>query len=360
MLEAMSQINQLTDGEVFHMASPVGHSTGFLIGVRLPLYLGARAVYQEVWDPAEFIRLVEAERITFTAGATPFLADMLRAPNLAEHDVRSLRIFFCGGAPIPRPLAKEAVTRLGCRLVPQWGLTEVGPVTTTYKDDPLERATTTDGRTYPQMELAVRDPNGRDCTAGQEGDLYTRGAFGFAGYVQGRRFTDQFFTPDGWFITGDRGVMDAAGYIRITGRSKDIIIRGGENIPVKEIEDVLVQHPKIRSVALVGLPDPRLGEIGCACIIQEPDETPTLEDLRKFLAAQQVTQQFWPERLQLMDAFPTTPSGKIQKFQLRQIVATLAPHETLLAGDHQPDNAADEGAERAGLAIAHRPGIARA
>jgi cyclohexanecarboxylate-CoA ligase len=319
-LEALSQTHQLTDGDVFHMASTVGHQTGFLLGVCLPLYLGARAVYQDVWDPAEFVRLVEAEHVTFTAGATPFLADTLRAPILAEHDVRSLRIFFCGGAPIPRPLAKEAVRRLDCRLLPQWGLSEVGPVTTTFPNDPIERVISSDGRAYPQMELVVRDSLGNDCPPGQEGELYTRGAFLFAGYVQGRRFTEQCFTPDGWLTTGDRAVMDAAGYIRITGRSKDIIIRAGENVPVKEIEDLLMQHPKVRSVALVGLPDPRVGEIGCACIIPEPGEAPTLDNLREFLAVEQVTRQFWPERMELMDAFPTTPSGKVQKFQLRQML----------------------------------------
>jgi cyclohexanecarboxylate-CoA ligase len=147
--------------------------------------------------------------------------------------------------------------------------------------------------------------------------------------VQGRRFTEQCFTPDGWFTTGDRAIMDSAGYIRITGRSKDIIIRNGENVPVKEIEDVLLQHPKVQSVALVGLPDPRLGEIGCVCIIPEPGEALTLDDLREFLAAQQVTRQFWPERLQLMDTFPTTPSGKVQKFQLRQMLN--ASHDSLEA-----------------------------
>jgi non-ribosomal peptide synthetase component E (peptide arylation enzyme) len=173
------------------------------------------------------------------------------------------------------------------------------------------------------MELTVRDSLGNDCPPGQEGELYTRGAFLFAGYVQGRRFTEQSFTEDGWFTTGDRAVMDAAGYIRITGRSKDIIIRAGENVPVKEIEDVLLQHPKVLSVALVGLPDARLGEIGCACIIPEPGETLTLEEVREFLATQQVTRQFWPERLELMDAFPSTPSGKVQKFQLRQIVNAM-------------------------------------
>jgi cyclohexanecarboxylate-CoA ligase len=320
MLEAWIQIHQLTDGDVFHMASTVGHVTGFLAGTRLPLYLGARAVYQEVWNAEEFVRLITAEHVTFTAGATPFLSDTLRAPNLALHDVRSLRVFLCGGAPIPRPLAREAVTLLDCRLLPQWGLSEVGPVTTTYPDDPIERVVTTDGRVYPQMELTVRDPQGGSCAPGQEGELYTRGAFVFAGYVQGRRFTEQFFTPDGWFKTGDLAVMDSDGYIRIAGRSKDLIIRGGENVPVKEIEDLLIQNPKVRSVALIGLPDQRLGEIGCACIIPEPGETLCLEELCEFLSTQQVTRQFWPERLELMDAFPTSPSGKVQKFVLRETV----------------------------------------
>src|SRR5579864_2501096 len=325
ILEAMSQRLQLTDGDVFHMASTVGHMTGYTMGVRLPLYLGARAVYQDIWDAEEFVRLIDAERVTFTLGATPFLADTLRASNLAHLDIRSLTKFACGGAPIPSSLATEAITQLSCQLVPCWGMTEVGPASMTHPNDPIERIVTTDGQVYPQMELIVRDGHGQACRPGQEGELYTRGAFMFAGYVQGRQFTKQFFTPDGWFITGDRAVMDEDGYIRITGRSKDIIIRGGENVPVKEIEDVLLQNPKVRSVALVGVPDPRLGEIGCACIIPEPGQTLGLEDVREFLAAKQVTRQFWPERLELMDAFPSTPSGKVQKFQLRQMLSATQP-----------------------------------
>src|SRR5262249_41687934 len=154
--------------------------------------------------------------------------------------------------------------------LPVWGMTETGAVTTVAPDDPLERVVGTDGRACPGAEVCVCDADGSPCPPGREGDLHTRGAFLFAGYVQGREFTERYFTPDGWFTPGDGGGRDAAGYIRLTGRTKDLIIRGGENVPVKEIEDTLLRHPKVRAVVLVGLPHPRLGEVGCACVIPEP------------------------------------------------------------------------------------------
>jgi cyclohexanecarboxylate-CoA ligase len=322
-LDAMIHGQQLSPDDVFHMASTVGHHSGFQYGVRLPLHLGARAVFQETWDPAAFVRLIETERVTFSLGATPFLADTLRAANLTEHDISSFRIFVCGGAPIPRPLAEEASRRLPCRLVPVWGMTENSAVTAVLPNDPVERIVSTDGQAFPGMEVrVVGDETGIALPPGQEGDLFARGAFLFAGYVQGRRFTEQYFTPDGWFATGDRAAMDALGFIRITGRSKDIIIRGGENIPVREIEDLLLRHPQVRGVALVGLPDPRLGEIACACIIPESGQPLTLEQIRSFMMNERVTRSFWPERLEYMDEFPMTPSGKVQKFRLRELVTT--------------------------------------
>jgi len=331
-LAAAVQGIQLTQGvrdnDVIHMASTFGHQTGFLVGVRLPLHAGAMAVFQDVWEPATFVGLIEQERISFTMGATPFLADTLRAPNLAAHDISSLRLYLCGGAPIPPSLAEEASRLLPCRLVPLWGMSENGAVTMTAPDGPPEKIVTSDGRPYPGMEVAVFDADLRPLPTGEEGDLYARGVATFAGYVQGRHFTEQFFTADGWFNTGDRAVMDADGYIRISGRTKDIIIRGGENVPVKEIEDVLLRHPAVRNVALVATPDPRLGELGCACIIPEPGQKLTLDAMRTYLAEQQVTRQFWPERVELVDEFPMTPSGKVQKFRLREIVQTRAATPT--------------------------------
>jgi len=310
--------------DVIHMASTFGHQTGFLYGVRLPIHLGARGVYQDLWDATEFVRLIERERISLSMGATPFLADTLRAPNLTAHDISSFRLFCCGGAPIPQPLAEEAGRRLPCRLFPVWGMSENGAVTATFPDEPPEKIVTSDGRPYPGMEVAVFDEQGEAVPPGSEGRLFARGAFTFAGYVQGRRFTEQYFTADGWFDTGDRAVMDTDGYIRISGRTKDIIIRGGENVPVKEIEDVLLRHPQVRNVALIAAPDERLGEIGCACVLPEPGTSLTLDDLRVFLTEQEVTRQFWPERLELVDEFPMTPSGKIQKYRLRELLLERA------------------------------------
>jgi non-ribosomal peptide synthetase component E (peptide arylation enzyme) len=203
-------------------------------------------------------------------------------------------------------------------------MTEVALLTTTSPDDPVEKVVGSDGKALPGTAVRVVDESGRTVPPGVEGNLFCRGCTAFAGYLQGRVFTEKFFDEDGWFETGDRAVMDADGFIRISGRSKDIIIRGGENIPVKEIEDVIISHPSVRNVALVALADERLSEIACACVIPEPGATMTMDDLRAHLAAKQVTRQFWPERLELMSEFPMTPSGKVQKFQLRDSLQATA------------------------------------
>ena len=309
------------ESDVFHMASTLGQQTGFLYGMNMSLRCGARLILQEVWDATHFVKLIEAERITYTMGATPFLADTLAAPNLASHDTKSLRIFICGGAPIPRPLAERASRELSCRLVPVWGMTETGIVTAVGPRGPTAKISTSDGGPYTGSEVIVRDENGARSPIGVEGELFARTPATFVGYSQGRSFTGKFFDADGWFTTGDRATMDADGFIRITGRSKDLIIRGGENVPVKEVEDVLIRHPKVKNVAVVAVPHSRLGEIGCACVVADGSSAPTLDELCRLLAEQKVTRQFWPEQLLVVEEFPMTPSGKIQKFLLRERAA---------------------------------------
>jgi len=239
----------------------------------------------------------------------------------ARHDLSSLRLFISAGAPIPRPLVRDARARLGCAISPGWGMTENGLVTCTAFDESEEKLFTTDGRPLPGMELRIVDGDGRGLPLGTEGDLLVRGPSQFVGYFKRPEFTSESYTAEGWFKTGDRGALDRDGYLSITGRSKDLIIRGGENIPVVEVENVLFAHPKVASVAIVGMPDARLGERACAFVIPNSGESPTLAELVAFLEGKQLARQKFPERIEIVSEFPMTPSGKVQKFRLRQLIA---------------------------------------
>ncbi len=305
------------DCQVFHMASTLAHQTGYLYGIRAPISAGGRVVFQEIWDPGEFAALIESEGIEASMGATPFLADLLGVANLADFDLSSFKAFVCAGAAIPLPVLEQARDRLPCTVMPGWGMTETALSTTGRRDDPFEKLAT-DGFPLPGNEVRVVDESGQPVPAGDEGDLQFRGPLSFVGYVQGRELTASCWR-DGWFDTGDRAIMDADGYIKISGRTKDIVIRGGENVPVKEVEDVLLRHPSVVNIAVIAQPHDRLGEIGCAVIMADA-EPPSLDELTAFLDEHSVTRQFWPENLIVVDEFPMTPSGKIQKFKLRQLV----------------------------------------
>lgn len=320
--QAMIDTQSFTSTDVFHMASTFAHQTGLLFGVRLFVQTGGAGVFQDVWDAAVFADLIERERITSSAGAAPFLADVLRVDGLEARDLSSWRVFGCFGAPIPLPLLEEAARRLPCRVMPGWGMSEVGLVTSAAPSDPDDMVMTTDGRALPAMAVRVVGDGGHDVEPGVEGDLLCQGCGEFVGYVQGRAFTEACYTADGWFSTGDRATMSSEGFIRITGRTKDLVIRGGENVPVKEIEDLLARHPKVRTAAVVAAPHERLGEIGCAFVVAEDDESLEFAELRDYLAAAGVTRQFWPERLHVLAEMPMTPSGKIQKFKLREMAQT--------------------------------------
>jgi cyclohexanecarboxylate-CoA ligase len=309
----------LDERDVVLMASTFAHQTGYLYGYCLTLALGATGVWLDVWDATAAARVIESERVTFTMGATPFLHDLTYVP--AGHDLSSLRVFISAGAPIPRPLVRDARARLGCAISPGWGMTENGLVTCNGLDAPEDKVFTTDGRPVRGMTLRIVDEAGRPRGLDAEGELLVRGPSQFVGYFRRPDFTRESYTPDGWFRTGDRGRLDADGYLSITGRSKDLIIRGGENIPVAEVENVLFTHPKIAGVAVVGMPDPRLGERACAVVVPKPGVSLTLAELVAWLDDRQLARQKFPERLELVTEFPMTPSGKIQKFRLRQLVA---------------------------------------
>jgi cyclohexanecarboxylate-CoA ligase len=323
---------RLTSEEVVLMASTFGHQTGYLYGVHMPTVLGGTGVYMDVWQPARAVEIIAVEGVTWTMGATPFLSDLAYAGNLERHDIGSLRLFLSAGAAIPRQLVMDARERLRCAISAGWGMTENALVTVNRIDDGPEKVFGTDGCCVRGMELRIVDDAGQDVSLGQEGNLLCRGPQHFAGYYKRPQVTAASLVDDGWFTTGDRAVLDHDGYVSITGRSKDIIIRGGENIPVVEVENLLHKHPGVHNVAIVAMPDARLQERACAFVIPAPGRTFTFDEMITYLLEQQLAKQYLPERLEVVTEFPMTPSGKIQKYVLRQRI-------TEQVGKEQADDA---------------------
>jgi len=310
--------------DVILMASPMAHQTGFMYGLMMPILLGASVVLQDIWEPARAAGLIRSHEVTFTMASTPFLSDLARSVAESGQGVPSLRAFLCAGAPIPGPLVEQARQALGAKIVSAWGMTENGAVTLTRLEDDDERSIHTDGCPLPGVELKVVDADGEALPVGETGRLLLRSCSNFGGYLQ--RPSLNATDAEDWFDTGDLARLDAQGYVRITGRSKDVIIRGGENIPVVEIEALLYRHPGIAMAAIVGYPDERLGERACAVVVPKPGHALDLQAIVDFLKAQKMAAQYMPERLMLRDALPATPSGKIQKFKLREMVRdSLAP-----------------------------------
>ena len=312
---------QLGAEDVVLMASPMAHQTGFMYGLMMPIMLKASAVLQDIWEPKKAIEVIQTEGATFTMASTPFLTDLTKNVADSGASIPTLRTFLCAGAPIPSALVEQARQVLPTKIVSAWGMTENGAVTLIHLKDPDERAFATDGLPLPGVELKVVGTDGQTLPPGQAGELWVRSCSNFGGYLKRPQWNGT--DADDWFDTGDLARMDEQGYIRITGRSKDVIIRGGENIPVVEVENLLYRHPKMQDVAVVAMPDARLGERACAFVVPRPGEKPTFEEMTAFLAKEGMAKNYWPERLELVEAMPRTPSGKIQKFKLREAASRL-------------------------------------
>jgi cyclohexanecarboxylate-CoA ligase len=279
-------------------------------------------VLMERWDPALAVELVARERCTLSAAATPFLMDLVAQPALARHGgLPSLRLFLCGGAPVPAQLVQDAGQALPATFTsPLWGMTECGGVTTCPFDAPREKLWTTDGLPCAGMELQVVGPHGEPLAPGQDGELLVRGPMLARGYLDQPELTREAFLADGFFRTGDQARLDADGYVKITGRIKDLIIRGGVNLSPVEIEGLLFAHPAVANVAVVGMPDARLGERVCAFVVPRPGASISLAEAQAWMARSGAARQKWPERIEIVDAFPMTASGKVQKFRLREAI----------------------------------------
>ena len=310
----------LGENDVVLMASPMAHQTGFMYGLMMPIVLRASAVLLDVWAPRKAIELIRDEQVTFTMASTPFLTDL--AKNVADsgQPVPTLKTFLCAGAPIPGPLVEQARAAMGANVVSAWGMTENGAVTTTLPGDDPSRSINTDGVPLKGVEVRVVDDAGDPMPTGEPGRLLLRACSNFGGYLKRPQWNNT--DAEGWFDTGDLARLDAQGYIRITGRSKDVIIRGGENIPVVEIESLLYKHPAVQQVAVVAYPDARLGERACAVIVPKPGQEIDLASVARFLGEHKVARNYIPEKVVVRDAMPATPSGKIQKFKLRETLKT--------------------------------------
>lgn len=305
-------------GDVVLMASPMAHQTGFMYGLMMPILLQASVVLQDIWEPKQAIASINAEGVSFTMASTPFLSDLSKTVAESGEAVPTLRAFLCAGAPIPGALVEQARQALGAKIVSAWGMTENGAVTLTRLDDDDERSIHTDGCPLPGVELKVVDVDGLALPAGEIGKLMLRACSNFGGYLK----RPQLNVTDAadWFDTGDLARIDERGYVRIAGRTKDVIIRGGENIPVVEIESLLYRHPDVAMAAVVAYPDERLGERACAVVVPKPGRQVDLPSIVAFLKAEKVALQYIPERLVVRETMPSTPSGKIQKFKLRDLL----------------------------------------
>jgi len=313
-LETMRIMRGGSDEDAVISPWPPGHVAGALSMYRY-LCQGSPLVLMDQWDAALAAELVESHRVTSSSG-TPFhLSGMMAAAEANGHDLSSLRQYLVGAAPVP-PSLIEACQHQGLAVYHCYGSSEHPTVTSGVVDDPLDKQLHTEGRAIVGSEMRFVDDDGKDVPAGEEGEICTRGPELFMGYLDSA-LNESAFLPGGWYRSGDIGRLDAEGFLLITDRKKDIIIRGGENISSKEVEAVLLRLDGVADAAVVAAPDDRMGEVVRACLVLSPGAAVTLEDIRTHFAAAGIAKQKTPERLSIVDELPRNASGKVLKHKLR-------------------------------------------
>ena len=308
-----------TETDVQFGPSPITHTTGLVTSVLVPLLNGAATHVMAEWEPVRGAAEIAEYGCTQAVTATTFLQMLLEAFDPERDDLSTLRVWVCAGAPIPPAVVERAHRTLPhLKVLGLYGRSENLMTTTCTVADDDSRALTSDGTAMPGAVVAIVDESGREVPRGTEGDIAYRGPSHMIGYLGDPAETAALFTPDGLSKSGDLGVMDADGFVRVTGRTKDIIIRGGMNISARELEDHLVSHPALRNSAVVGFPDDRLGErVGVFVVTREGEQVPTVEELRTYLTGHGVAIQKTPEQVIVIDELPMTATGKVQKHVLR-------------------------------------------
>jgi cyclohexanecarboxylate-CoA ligase len=327
---AMMEVEHLGLGrdDTIFIPTPLAHQTGLLYGMWLAFALGSTQVIQDIWDPHVAANALRQWDGTFVQAATPFLADLVRVIDAGEEVAPpALRIFVVTGAAVPRALAERATQVLSASVCGAWGSTESCLGALAAPGDDPAKVWGTDGRALAGTRIRIVDEDDRPLGPGEEGNFQVTSRCLFEEYLDRPDLTAAAMTADGWYRTGDLATIDGDGFLRLTGRVKDIINRGGEKVPVAEIEQLLHKHPAVSEVAIVAMPDERLGERACAFVVRAPDFDGDfgLAEVREYLDAQEMSKHYWPERVETIDEMPRTPSGKIQKFVLRDRAKGLRP-----------------------------------
>jgi acyl-CoA synthetase (AMP-forming)/AMP-acid ligase II len=298
------------------IANPISHAMGMLGALLIPVDRGNAVHLLDQWEPGTVLDLIEEEDLTAGGGAPYFLTSLLDHPQCDESHLERMHYQGMGGAPVPRAIMQRG-TQLGLTIYSMYGSTEHPSIVGCTYADTLEKRLSSAGRPLPGCQIKLVDPEGRDVAVGEPGEILSRGPECFLGYTDAS-LTAKMFDADGWYHTGDVGVLDGDGFLSITDRISDVIIRGGENISAAEVEEVLMTVPDIAEVAVVAAPDERMGEHAAAFIrMVDNREVPDLSTLRDFMATAGLARQKWPEELVVIDEFPRTASGKIQKYVLR-------------------------------------------
>jgi acyl-CoA synthetase (AMP-forming)/AMP-acid ligase II len=299
------------------VGAPVGHAIGMQAGLLTPLIRGQSVHLTDVWDPPTVLQAMLDAELTAGSGSTYFLQSLLDDPSCTPRHHELIGSVGMGGSAVPAAVAERAEA-LGISLTRSYGSTEHPSTTGSSHEEPRVKRNTTDGRALPGVEIRLVDEQGRDVGAGEPGEIWSRGPDLCVGYVD-PSVTEAAFDPEGWYASGDIGVLDADGYLAITDRKKDIIIRGGENISAAEVEELMLRIDGVAEVAVVAAPDRRLGEHVCAFVRVKPGAAvPSVLDVREHMERAGLARQKWPEEVRDIDELPRTPSGKVKKFELRQ------------------------------------------
>lgn len=305
----------LTPDDVAWMPSPLNHATGFFHGLIATMLVGSSTVLELCFSADDALRLIKQEGCTWSHGATPFVHDIVAYMEKTGDRAPSLRFYLCGGAPIPGSMVKRA-HKLGFLLCESYGSTESCPHVYVPLDKCIEWNGAWSGIAYDGIEICVVDNDRRPVPFGVQGEECSRGPHQFVGYLNDKERTDKALDDDGWFYSGDLCVMDEEGRIRITGRKKEILIRGGENISSNEVDEGVAGCPGIGDHATIGMPDDRLGERICTFAVPEGENRPGIPDIQRYLKEKGVPKRLWPERIEYIDEIPYTKTGKVKRFKL--------------------------------------------